>query len=501
MGEKYDALLSHLADVQNLSRAASVLSWDQQTGMPHGGAAARAAQLTTLSRLHHTLFTGDKTAELLDAAANEIGDADYDSNEASLIRVVRQDYEEATRLPEDVVSKLTEATALSHHAWAKARENNDFQAFLPALEKVVGLTREAAEHIGYEETPYDALLTKYERGINTAQIKEIFDSHKPQLVELIAAISQNKDAVDNSILKQDFAVDRQREFALSVVKRYGFDFERGLQAESVHPFCTNFSRDDVRMTTRFSPDFLNPALFGLMHETGHGLYEQGVSPALDATPLAGGTSLGVHESQSRLWENIVGRSKGFWSWALPQLKETFPDQLGNVELDTFYKAINKVEPSYIRVEADEATYNLHIMLRFELEVDIIAGRVKLQDLPQEWNARFEQFFGIVPPTDSEGVLQDIHWSMGLLGYFATYALGNLLSVQYYNKALSVHPEIPDQIANGQFDTLRNWMTDNIYQHGRKYTSDELTRRITGEGIQSRDYIAYLQKKFGEIYGL
>ncbi|MEO0599716.1 MAG: carboxypeptidase M32, partial [Chloroflexota bacterium] len=320
--------------------------------------------------------------------------------------------------------------------------------------------------------PYDALLGKYERGMTTAQVTEIFDGHRPQLVDLIARIA-DVEQVDASFLNQPFAQEKQRDFALKMIEHYGFDFNRGIQAVSVHPFCTNFSKNDVRITTRFQDDFLNPALFGMMHEAGHGMYEQGIADSLEGTPLCNGTSLGVHESQSRMWENIVGRSKGFWSWALPQLKETFP-QLSDVSLDDFFKAINKVSPSYIRVEADEATYNLHIILRFEIEQGILTGKYAVDDLPEIWNSTFNDFLGITPTNDAEGVLQDVHWSAGLFGYFPTYALGNLLSVQYYNKAVSDHPSIPDEIASGKFDTLLTWLNTNVHQYGRKFTGQELT---------------------------
>ena len=500
MGEKYEQLVNRLADVQNLQHTAAILEWDQQTQMPPGGAEARAAQLATVTRLGHELFVADETAQLLDAAAAETEGADYDSNEASLVRVVRQDYDEQVKLPSALVAKIAQVTALSHEKWAKARENNDFKAFLPALQEVIDLQIQAAEYLGYSDHPYDALLGQYERGMTTAQVKSIFEGHRSQLVDLIAAISKNRDRVSDAVLHQPFDLEKQKEFALYTVKEFGFDFERGRQDVAVHPFCTSFSRDDVRITTRFYPDFLNPALFGMMHEAGHGLYEQGSGAALEGTMLSGGTSLAVHESQSRMWENIVGRSKGFWSWALPQLKTVFP-QLEGADLDSFYAAINKVEPSFIRVEADEVTYNLHIMLRFEMEVDMIGGKIDLARLPQEWNERFESYLGIVPPNDALGVLQDVHWSLGLVGYFATYALGNLLSVQYYNQALKDHPSIPDEIASGKFDTLLTWLNQNIHQYGRKFTSAELTQRVTGEAIQSNDYIQYLQQKFGAIYGL
>ncbi|QPC84437.1 carboxypeptidase M32 [Phototrophicus methaneseepsis] len=499
MGAHYEALLAHLKEISNIRNAAALLSYDQETAMPPGGAASRAQQLSTLSKIGHEMFTSGKTSELLNAAAEEVTSEDYDSDAASMVRVVQEDYAEATKLPSDFVADLSRETSLAHATWAKARQDKDFKAFLPALERIIGMMQKQADLIGYEDHPYDALLGQYERGMTTAQVRDIFDAQRPKLVDLISAISEAT-PVDDSMLKQPFDRDKQRDFALEVVKAYGFDFERGAQAQAVHPFCTSFSVNDVRITTRFNDNWLNPALFGMMHESGHGMYNQGIGQNLEGTPLAEGTSLGVHESQSRMWENIVGRSKGFWSWALPKLQETFP-QLNDVSLDDFYKAVNKVERSFIRVEADEATYNLHIILRFELEQDLLTGAIKVADVRDAWNDKFNAFFGMTPPDDALGVLQDVHWSGGLFGYFATYALGNLLSVQYYNEALKAHPSIPDEIANGQFNTLLTWLNQNIHQHGRKYTGDELTRRITGEGIQSDSYIQYLTEKFGGIYGL
>jgi carboxypeptidase Taq len=500
MGEKYQQLLARLTDIQNLNFAAALLGWDQQTYMPQGSSEPRASQLETLARLSHVMFVSDETARLIEDATKEVEGAAYDSVEASLIRVVKQDYDDQVKLPTALVAEISRETTLAHEVWAKARANNDFAAFQSTLEKLFELARKAADYLGYKEHPYDALLNQYERGITSAQVKKIFDDHKPELVALIHAISTHEDRVKNDVLHQAFDVEQQRAFSTKVATAIGFDFTRGRLDVALHPFCTHFGREDVRLTTRFNPNFLNPALFGTMHEAGHGMYEQGSGADLEHTPLSGGTSLGVHESQSRMWENIVGRSKGFWKWALPHAQEHFP-ALRGVDLDTFFKAINKVKQSYIRVEADEATYNLHIMLRFELEMGLIDGSVKIADLPKEWNARFEAYLGIVPPNDTQGVLQDIHWSSGLIGYFATYALGNLLSAQYYNKALQQHPSLPDEISEGKFDTLLGWLRENIHQHGRKYTSDELTRRITGESIQSRDYMRYLKTKYSEVYGL
>lgn len=499
MGEKYNTLKHYLGELRNISDAASVLGWDQQVNMPPGGAPARARQLATLSRLQHEMLTSDELGRLIEDAGTEVHGVDYDSEEASMLRVAQYEYQRATRIPVDLVVEMTQATTLAHEVWAKARQNNDYKAFQPTLERLIDLARQAAEHLGYEGNPYNALLDQYERGATFDQIKAIFDGHKQQLVDLISAISE-AEQVDDGPVRQMFDIQKQREFGLWVVENFGFDFSRGRQDIAVHPFATSFSVNDVRITTRFNDDFLNPALFGLMHEAGHGMYEAGVSPDLEGTLLANGTSLGVHESQSRLWENIVGRSLGFWQWAYPKLQATFP-QLSDVSLEAFHRAVNKVAPSYIRVEADEATYNLHIMLRFELENDMLNGNIDFNTLPDEWNQRFESFLGVTPPTDSVGVLQDVHWSAGLIGYFPTYALGNLLSVQYYNQAVADHPSIPDEITQGKFDTLLGWLQTNIHQHGRKFTASELTQRITGTDIDSAPYMTYLNEKFGRIYGL
>jgi len=492
--------MKRLAEVRNLEHAAAVLEWDQETYMPDGGAAARGEQIATLQRIRHERFTDEAVGQLIESATAEMADADPDSDEARLLKVTRQDYELATRLPADHVAEMARITSLAQRDWAKAREAKDFRLFQDRLTQIVDLKLKTAEYLGYESNPYDALIYEYERDLSTETISAIFAAHKPGLIDLIDAISAVSDRVDDAVLHQPFDVESQRAFGQMVIKQYGFDFERGRQDVAVHPFCTNFSRGDVRLTTRFDPEWLNPALFGTMHESGHGMYEQGIAERLDDPILGTGVSLSVHESQSRLWENIVGRSHGFWQWAFPKLQASFP-ALADVSLDAFYKAINRVKPSFIRVEADEATYNLHIMLRFELENDLINGRVAVKDLPREWNDRFEAFLGLTPPDDALGVLQDIHWSAGLMGYFPTYALGNLLSVQYYNQAITAHPTIPQEITAGKFDTLHGWLKENIYQHGRKFETDELTRRVTGGPIDSKPYLTYLRDKYTAIYDL
>ncbi len=496
-----ETLKSRLQDVTSLNRINAVLDWDMNTQMPPGGAEARAVQMSLLSRLTHEMFTANETGKLLEDAEKEVAGAAYDSYDASFIRTARRDYDRARKLPTELVSEITRVTALAHGVWAKARAENDFKSFIPLLKKIIELKIRAAECKGYGDHIYDAMLDDYEPGLKYSDVAEMFANLRNDLVPLVKAIGEKVNSVDDSVLHQFFDEGKQRDFAEMVIQKYGYDFTRGRQDPTVHPFETSFSRDDVRITTRFQRDWLNPALFGTLHEAGHAIYEQGMAEELEGNILCGGVSLGVHESQSRLWENLIGRSRGFWKYFYPMLQLYFPKQFGGVDPETFYRAINRVEPSHIRVEADEATYNLHIMIRFELEADLLAGKIQVPELPEAWNAKSKQYLGIVPPTDTLGVLQDIHWSMGLIGYFPTYSMGNLLSVQLYDKAVEAHPSIPSEIERGEFATLRNWLRENVYQHGRKYEPKELVKRATGEPLQSRSYVQYLKNKFGEIYGV
>ncbi len=503
MTDTLTTLKERLAEVFSLNQASAVLGWDMQCYMPPGGAGARARQLSVLSKLSHEMFIADETGRLIDAAERGIdgSGAGDESDDVSLVHRARRDYVKARKVPASLVAELASATALGHEVWVKARAENDFKSFIPSLRKIVDLTKRAAECVGYKDHIYDAMLDMYEEGLTTADVAHMFADLREDLVPLVKAISARANAVKDDILHQKFDEDKQRQFSEMVVKKFGYDFERGRQDKAVHPFCTSFSRNDVRITTRFDPKWLNPALFGTLHEAGHGMYEQGVAESLEGNILAGGTSLGVHESQSRLWENVVGRSRGFWQHFYPQLQKLFQKQLGQVDLETFYRAINAVKPSFIRVEADEATYNLHIMLRFELEADMVAGALKLEDLPEAWNAKFKDYVGIVPPTDTLGVLQDIHWSSGLIGYFPTYSMGNLLSVPLFNKAVEAHPAIPREIARGEFGTLLGWLRENVHKYGRKYEPKELVRRATGRELESKSYVRYLKAKYSDIYGL
>jgi carboxypeptidase Taq len=494
----YERLKDRLAMISDLRSTKSLLFWDQQTYMPGGGVAGRAEQAATMSRLAHEMLTDDETKSLLDAS----GEPDPSSEEGALIRRALRDYERATRLPAELVAETSRVTALAEPAWVRARKESDWSLFAPHLEKVLTLKREAAEALGYEDHPYDALLDAYEPGAKKARLEVMFEELKEGVLPLIRAVVAKGNRKDRAApLKGAFGEAGQEKFGHSVISAFGYDWERGRQDRSVHPFCINFGPGDVRITTRFDRGWLAPALFGTMHEAGHALYEQGVDPSYARTPLGGGTSMGVHESQSRLWENLVGRSRNFWLHYYPNLREVFPEVLDGIDAEEFYRAINVLEPSEIRVEADEVTYNLHILLRFELEVALIEGSLSVTDLPAAWNAKMEEYLGVIPKNDSAGVLQDIHWADGLFGYFPTYAIGSVLSVQLFDAALKAHPELPEEIRSGRFSTLLGWLRENVHRHGSRYYPHELVERSTGYPLDTALYLRYLEDKFGELYVL
>jgi carboxypeptidase Taq len=498
---KFQTLQARLAEINDFQATAAVLRWDQQTYMPPGGAETRAMQLTTVASTIHERFVSDEIGQLLEDLETELRDADYDSFEASLVRVTRRNYDRQRKLPPKLVAELAKARSLGHAAWEKARAASDFGAFRPHLETILDLTIQRAEALGYQDRRYDALLDYYEPEMKAVQVEALFEEMKAGLVPLVQAIAERKDAVDDSIFAQDFDESKQWEFGLEVIKRIGFDFDRGRQDRAVHPFTSGFSPGDVRLTTRVFRDQFKSALFATIHEMGHGTYEQGYDRAFDRTPLSDPVSLGVHESQSRMWENVVGRSRRFWDFWLPRLKKYFPAQLAGVDVETFYRAINRVQPSLIRVEADEVTYNLHIFLRFEIENLMLEGKVKLADLPELWNAKMEEYLGIRPQNDAQGVLQDVHWSGGMIGYFPTYSLGNLLSALFFNQAVSDIPDIPSQIQQGDYSALLSWMRHKIHVHGAKYTPAELVERVTGGPIRTEPFLAYIRQKYTEIYDL
>jgi carboxypeptidase Taq len=501
MTAKYEALLEKVYEVHDIGKALAVLGWDKETNMPKAGMKARIQQMTTLRRLSHNFFTSDAMGELIEAAADKLQEAAYDSNEASLIRYLRRSYAEARQLPPDFVRRASEVGGKAYPAWVEARENDDFGRFQPHLEQIVLLEQEKAELYGYEDEKYDPLLDKFEHGLKTAELRTIFNAVKEELIPLREAIAERETAVSDDLVHQPFPIDKQKEFARYIAAAAGYDLSRGHIGTVVHPFATSFSRNDARITTRWYPDFLNPSLFGTLHESGHAMYEQGTHPDLARTPLARGTSSGIHESQSRMIENIVGRSLGFWQAHYPKLQSIFPDQLGNHDVNAFYHAINKVKPSFIRVEADELTYNFHIILRFELEQAMLNGTLAIADLPTAWRDKMSELLGVVPETDREGCLQDIHWSGIGFGYFPTYALGNLYAAQFYETAVTQNPIIAQEMAAGKTSGLVSWLRENIHQHGRKFTPSELVERVTGKPLSHKPFMRYVTQKFSEIYKL
>jgi len=495
MQPSFDDLKSRLAEIHDLRRAQEILFWDQTVMMPPGGGAVRGAQVTTLDRIAHEKFISDEIGTLLEQLAGYEQELDYDSDDASLIRTTRRDWEKAHRVPADLAAEMTGAAADAHDVWAKARAENDYALFLPHLERAVELKRRYVECFdGYDE-PYDVLLDDFEPGMKTAEVRQVFDDLKAELVPLIADIGSIEG--DDAFMDGPWPIDAQGDYSLKIIRRFGFDESFARLDLTVHPFAASSGTQDIRLTTRYKEDDIT-SIFTAMHECGHGLYEHGVSPSLERTPLCHGVSSALHESQSRMWENIVGRSMSFWNHFYPSFQAAFPEAVGDVDQDRFYRAINRVKPSFIRVDADEATYNLHIILRFELEQEIMAGTIDLKELPAIWNARFEEYLGIPVPNDTLGVLQDVHWSGGGFGYFPTYSLGNIISVQIWEKVLSEIPDLPEQFEQGEFGQLHDWLRDRLYTLGRKFTPQETLQRVVGGPIDAAPYVRYLKDKLGAL---
>jgi carboxypeptidase Taq len=467
-----------------------VLGWDQRVMMPPLGTEARAEALATLGRIAHERFVDPEVGRLLDDLVPLEESLPYDSDDASLIRVTRRDWEKARRVPAELRVEMTRAAARGHHAWVEARRNDDFASFLPFLRENVELKRRYIECFECSDSPYTPLLDDFEPGMTTTEVREVFDVLRPALAELVREAPE----VDAHFLHGTFPVDRQRGFAERVLTTLGFDEGAWRLDPTVHPFCTSFSNRDVRLTTRYREQDLE-SVWSTLHEAGHGLYAHGIADSLLRTPLAGAPSLGVNESQSRTWENLVGRSRPFWLHWFEPLQESFPAALGAVELDDFVRAVNRAEPGLIRVDADETTYSLHVILRFELEQDMIEGRVALEELPAIWNARMHEFLGVEVPDDAHGVLQDVHWSGGGIGYFPTYALGNVISLQIWAAVRAALPDLDDQLAAGELSGLSEWLRENLYSLGRKLTPKETLERLTGSPeIDPAPYLAYLREK-------
>jgi len=501
MKEKLQELRKRLAEIDAIDSTVQLLYWDQSTYMPPGGASARARQLATLSQISHEKFIDPKIGSLLDDLRPYEETLSYDSDDASLIRVTRRHYERSVKVPPSFAAEFANHSAQCHDTWQKARPANDFSLVESLLAKTVELSRRYSDFFpGYEHIA-DPLIDLRDESMTVAVLRPLFENLRQQLVPLVDAITSRKPA-DDVFLRKTFAEDKQIAFGKDIAKCFGYDFNRGRLDKTAHPFMIKFALDDVRITTRVREDFLGDAMFSIMHEAGHALYEQGFSPDLESTPLADGASTGVHESSSRLWENIVGRSQGFWTHFYPKLQEEFPDQLKSVSLDNFYAAINKVERSLIRTDADEVTYNLHVIIRFGLELELLEGTLSVKDLPEAWHESYKKNLGIVSSTDADGVLQDIHWYHGTVGgSFQCYTIGNIIGSQFFQAALKAHPEINSEIEEGRFDTLHRWLTENVYRHGRKFTADEIVRQATGSSLSIEPYIEYLNKKYSELYCL
>ena len=500
MEEKLNKLKCLLAEIANLKAANTVLGWDQLVYMPGGAAEDRGEQIAALEHIMHAKITSDEIGKLLDELAVDASQMDPESNEVCLIRVAKRDHDKQTKVPAEFVTEMARVSTVAQSVWEKAKAHSDFELFRPHLEKLVELRRHYADFFKPWDHVYDPLLDDFEPGMKTAEVQTIFNALRPKQVELIKAISQTKQ-VDRSFLFLDYPESGQLAFGEKVISKFGYDWNHGRQDKSAHPFTTSFGLNDVRITTRFNTNYLPTAMFGTMHECGHALYELGIDKKFNRSPLANGASMAVHESQSRMWENLIGRSKPFWKHFFPMLQEIFPSQLGNVDLDTFYKGVNAVEPSLIRVEADEATYNLHIMLRLELEITLMEGSLSAKDAPAAWNSKFEEYLGIVPPDEAQGILQDVHWSFGGFGYFPTYALGNLVSAQLWERMNKDIPNLEVQVEKAQFSEILGWLRKNLHVYGAKFKPQELVKKVTGSKITPEPYIHYLESKFKTIYNL
>jgi len=490
----YCDLLQKAADINN---ASAVLNWDQETYMPPKGADARGRQLSTLAGMAHEILTSDKLEQLLLELSKR---EDLDDIGKNNVRLSLQDFEKNKKLPADFVEELTKQTSECFNAWIDARNKNDFSIFAPSLTKMVGLVRKQTDLYGYDAHPYDALLDDYEKGITVALLDPVFAGIREQFPPILAKIKAAPQ-VDDSFFDRNFPKQQQWDFAIEVMKQMGFDFEAGRQDYSEHPFTTSFAPSDVRVTTRVDENNYSSMLWSCIHECGHGLYEQGLPEDQYGLPLGSPTSLGIHESQSRTWENCIGRGHDFWMFFYPKLQARFPEQLADVTVDAFFKAANKVEPSLVRTEADELTYHFHVLIRYDIEKQLIEGTLDVNDLKAKWNELYQQYLGITPPDDKSGVLQDVHWSHGSFGYFPTYTLGSFYSAQFYTQALQDIPDLLRKIAAGELKELLQWLREKVHKHGRRFTSEELCEQITGQKLDPSFFIRYVVAKYETIYGI
>jgi len=493
-------LVDKTREISILDSCSSLLGWDERTYMPRQGADHRAEQLAFLAGLSHSRLVEPEIGDLLNTVKSSDLVNGASSDATVIVREIGRAYDRAVKMPQSLVEELTRVTTIAQGKWGEARAKSDFAAFKPWLEKVINLKKQEAEAVGYKEDPYNAMLDVYEPGATVTSIDETFTKHRVELVKLLDKIKGSGKEPDTSIITREYPVEEQKKFGHEAATAIGFDFERGRLDITTHPFCTGIGPGDTRITTRYDAHHFNGAFFGILHEAGHGIYDQGLPGDQFGSPLGEYISLGIHESQSRMWENMVGRSRAFWTYMYPKAQQHFPKALGDVSADAFHWAINDVRPSFIRVEADEATYNLHILLRFEMERAFFSGDLKVDDIPAAWNEKFKSYFGLTPKDDAQGCLQDVHWSAGLIGYFPTYALGNLYAAQFFAKADADLGGLHAQFAKGEFAPLKRWLHDNIHCHGRRYLANQLIERVTGKPLSHDALMAYMNKKFGELYG-
>lgn len=491
----FTILKEKLIELTHLASALSVLNWDKETHMPAQGVALRAQTISTLATVLHEKFTSPEFEELITKLKKSSDNNKLDEIEQCVIREIWRDFSREKKLPKEFVAELSRTVAEAHHDWIEAKKKSDFSIFQPTLEKIVVLKRKEAELVGYTGSPYNALLDQYEQGSTTEDLSILFEELKKFLVPFIKKIQDTNSENQPDLLRGNYSIEKQKEFSRFVLEKIGFNFNTGRIDESAHPFTTSFSPEDVRITTRFSQHNIFYSLLSTIHEAGHALYEQGLETQHFGTPLGEALSLGIHESQSRMWENIIGKSKPFWKYFYPHLRKYFPEPFAKISIDDFYKALNTVKPSLIRTEADEATYNLHIIIRFEIEKELIEGTIEVKDLPQIWNQKVKDLLGIEVPGDSQGVLQDVHWSSGSIGYFPTYTLGNLYAAQFYHSAKNQVLNLEEEIAKGEFGHLIEWLRKNIHVHGRFYSQDELAQQATGEKLNTRYFTEYLRNKY------
>ncbi|MCP4632103.1 MAG: carboxypeptidase M32 [candidate division Zixibacteria bacterium] len=501
LDDTYKELIAKTREISLIFSCLAVLDWDHKTYMPKKGAEIRSQQISMLAGMGHKKFIDPHIGELI----NKLKDGGYAKKEFTVeetnIRELSRQYDKFVKVPTSLIEELSKTTTLADAAWIEARKKSDYNEFKPWLDKVIKLKQQYAEAVGYENEPYDALLDDYEPGATAKTVAKVLEDFRVDLVEFVGKVLDSGKKPDVSILEREYPVDLQEVFGKMAAAAMGFDFEGGRLDVTTHPFCTGFGPGDTRITTRYNLNHFNHAFFGIMHEAGHGIYDQGLPAEHTGTPMGESVSLGIHESQSRMWENMVGRSRPFWNYFFPLAQRVFQKSLADVKLDDFYFAANDVQPSFIRVEADEVTYNLHILVRFEMEHAFFKGDLKVDDIPAVWNEKFKHYLGITPDNDANGCLQDVHWSNGLIGYFPTYTLGNLYAAQFYAKAEKDIGPLDKQFERGEYLKLKKWLNENIHIHGQKYRAEKLVQVVTGNKFSHKPFMEYLKAKFGPLYGV